>query len=334
MSADVPPIRWGILGTANIARAVFLPGMRHAGGTAEAVASRNPVTAEQYAAEHGITRAVAGYQALIDDPGIDALYVPLPNSMHADWVIAALRAGKPVLSEKPLCGNYADTKRVLAVARDTGTLLWEAFAFPFHAQMSRVREAVGSGAIGELREIQSSFHFMVSRPENIRFSADLEGGALNDVGCYPIRLAFDLFGDEHQSAWADAVWGGRGVDVDCWGSLGYAGGRRLLLSCGLRRGYDTFTRLLGTAGDIRISNPFHPSARDQFQILAPGRDPRTEQAADEPSFGPVIRHIHAVLRSEEEPRLLAIDTALPIARALDNLHACLKRPDDPELLIG
>ena len=325
--AGASPVRWGIVGTANIARAVFLPGMRYAGGTAEAVASRDLARAEQYAAEHGIARAAAGYQELVDDPGIDALYVPLPNSLHADWVIAALRAGKPVLSEKPLCGNLADTERVLTVARETGTPLWEAFAFPFQAQMTHVREAVGSGAIGELREIQSSFHFMVSRPENIRFSADLEGGALNDVGCYPIRLAFDLFGEEHWAAWADAVFGGRGVDVDSWGSLGYSSGRRLMMSCGLRRSYDTFTRLLGTAGEIRISNPFHPSAGDQLQILAPGRAPTTEQAPDEPSFGPQIRHIHAVLRGDEEPRLLAIDTALPIARALHDLHVSLRRQD-------
>jgi predicted dehydrogenase len=326
MPAAAPGIRWGIVGTANIARAVFLPGMRHAGGgTAAAVASRDLGTAERYAAEHGIDRAVAGYQALVDDPDIDALYVPLPNSMHAEWVIAALRAGKPVLSEKPLCGNLADTERVIAVARDTGVLLWEAFVFPFHAQMRRVREAIGTGAIGELREIQSSFHFMLSRPDNIRFSADLEGGALNDVGCYPIRLAFDLFGAEHLSAWADAASGGHSVDVDTWGALGYPGDRRLMLSCGLRRSYDTFTRLLGDAGEIRISNPFHPSARDEFEIVTPGRERRTEPAADEPSFAPAIRHIHAVLRGEQEPRLLAIDTALPVARALADLHACLSR---------
>ena len=236
------------------------------------MASRELRTAEQYAAEHGIARAVAGYQALIDDPGIDALYMPLPNSMHAEWVIAALRAGKPVLSEKPLCGNLADTERVLAVARETGTLLWEAFVFPFHAQMSRVRDAVGSGAIGELREIQSSFHFMVSRPTNIRLSAELEGGALNDVGCYPIRLAFDLFGEEHQSCLGGRRRGRPGVDVDSWGSLGYSGrppaDAVLRVSPQLRHVH----RLLGTAGEIRITNPFHPSARDQLQVLGHGND--------------------------------------------------------------
>lgn len=324
MSAGPQGIRWGILGTANIARAVFLPGMRHAGGVAEAVASRDLSRAQQYAAEHGIARAVGSYRELITDPGIDALYIPLPNSMHAEWVIAALQAGRPVLSEKPLCGNLADTERVLAVARDTGTLLWEAFAFPFQAQMMKLTEAVNSSAIGELREIQSDFHFNVSRPENIRFSAELEGGALNDVGCYPIRLAFELFGEEHQSAWADAAWGGHGVDVDSWGSLGYSRDRRLMLSCGLRRSYDAFTRLLGTAGEIRISNPFHPSTGDRFEIVGRGRDAIIVHAPDEPSFAPAIRHIQDVLLGAEPPRLLAVDTALPVARALDDLHACLR----------
>jgi predicted dehydrogenase len=325
MTAEPAAIRWGIVGTANIARAVFLPGMRHAGGTAAAVASRDIARAEQYAADHGIARAVGSYQALVEDPGVDVLYIPLPNSMHAEWVIAALRAGKPVLSEKPLCGNLADTERVLAVARETGTLLWEAFAFPFQAQMTQIREVLGGGAIGELREIQSDFHFTVSRPENIRFSADLEGGALNDVGCYPIRLAFDLFGEEHNSGWADAVWGGRDVDVESWGSLGYPDGRRLLLSCGFRRSYDAFTRLLGTAGEIRIANPFHPSGGDQFEVVARGSDAKVGHAADEPSFAPMIRHIQEVVRGQEKPQLLAIDTALPTARALDDLRTIARR---------
>ena len=325
MTAEPSAIKWGIVGTANIARAVFLPGMRHAGGTAEAVASRDIAKAEQYASDHGIARAVGSYQALVEDPEVDALYIPLPNSMHAEWVIAALRAGKPVLSEKPLCGNLADTERVLAIARETGTLLWEAFAFPFQAQMTQIRDVVGSGAIGEIREIQSSFHFMVSRPENIRFSADLEGGALNDVGCYPIRLAFELFGEEHDSAWADAVSGGRGVDIESWGSLGYSDGRRLMLSCGFRRSYDTFTRLLGTGGEIRIGNPFHPSAGDQLEVLARGSDAKVGHAADEPSFAPMIRHIQEVIRGAEKPRLLAVDTALPTARALDDLLAIAGR---------
>lgn len=317
-------VRWGIIGTANIARAAFLPGMRAAGGVATVVAGRDGSRAAQYAGEHGIERAVAGYQNAIDDPAVDALYIPLPNSLHAEWTIAALRAGKPVLCEKPLCGALEETERVLAVAAETGTLLWEAFVFPFHDQFARVTGLIADGAIGELREIQSNFHFNIGRPDNIRLSRDLDGGALNDVGCYPVRLALELFGTGHRTAWAAAEWGGQHVDVDAWGSLGFPGGRRLLLSCGMRRSYDTFSTLLGTSGQIHLTNPFHPGPADQFEVRPAGAEARSYQAAgDEPSFTAAIRHIHAVLRGEQAPRQLAADTSLASARALHDLHASM-----------
>ena len=182
-------VRWGILGTANIARAQFLPGLRAAGGIPAAVAGRDAGRAEQYARDNGVDRAIGGYQNLIDEPGIDALYIPLPNALHAEWTLRALAAGRPVLCEKPLCGNLQDSVGVRDAARQTGTLLWEAFVFPFHRQIAQVRDLVAGGAIGELMEIKSNFHFQLSNPGNIRYSRELEGGALNDVGCYPIRPA-------------------------------------------------------------------------------------------------------------------------------------------------
>jgi predicted dehydrogenase len=317
------PVRWGIMGTANIARGQFLPGVRYAGGAAEAVASRDGDVAERYAAEHGIARGLAGYQTLIDDPDVDAVYIALPNSLHAEWTIAALRAGKPVLCEKPLTGSLADTQRVLEVARQSGTLLWEAFVFPFQDQMARVRAALAGGAIGELREIHSDFHFKVGRPDNIRLFADLAGGALNDVGCYPIRLAFELFGGAHRSAWGSSVPGGDGVDLESTAVLGYAEDRTLLLSCGMNRRYDTFTRLLGSDGEIRMTNPFHPSDGDRLEILGRQLESTAATSPGEPSFSAAIRHIQAVLGGVEEPRQLAIDTSLPTAQALDDLHAHL-----------
>ena len=110
--------------------------MREAGGEAAAVAGRDPGRTSRWARDNGVGRAVVGYQGLIDDPGVDALYIPLPNALHAEWTIRALRAGKPVLCEKPLTGSLAETEQVLAVARETGTPLWEAFVFPFHDQMT------------------------------------------------------------------------------------------------------------------------------------------------------------------------------------------------------
>jgi len=313
-------VRWGIVGTANIARRSFLPGLRAADGAAAAVAGRDLARAQDYARANGIERPVEGYQHLIDDPDVDALYIPLPNGLHAEWTIQALRAGKPTLCEKPLCGTLAETERVLAVARETGTLLWEAFVFPFHAQMERIRRLLAEGAIGELREIQSNFHFPLGRPDDIRMSRALDGGAANDVGCYPVRLARELFGDEHESAWATARWGGDGVDVDTQGSLGFPGGRRLLMSCGFERSSDTFSRLLGTAGQIHISNAFHPRPEDHFEVFTDGAEPQTYHAAGtEPSFTAAIAHIQAVLRGEQRPRSLATDTSLGNARALHDL---------------
>jgi len=318
-------VRWGIIGTANIARAVFLPGLRQAGGDAAAVAGREASRAGQFARDNGIGRGVAGYQALIEDPDIDALYIPLPNSLHAEWTIRALEAGKPVLCEKPLCGTLPDTERVLTSARQTGTLLWEAFAFPFHAQLARLRRLIADGAIGDLMEIKSNFHFSVTRPGNIRLSRELEGGALLDVGCYPVRLAAELFGAAHGSAWATASRDGQGVDVDTWGVLGYPAGRRLLLSCGFGRSYDAFTTLEGTAGQIHVTNPFHPGPGDSYVVKAGRDEPRRYPAApQELSFTALTRHINGVLRGEEEPRLLAADTTLPVARGLHDLAEAMR----------
>ena len=317
-------IRWGIIGTANIARAAFLPALRASGAVPAAVAGRDLARAEQYAQAHAVERAVQGYQTLIDDAAVDALYIALPNSLHARWTISTLEAGKPVLCEKPLSGTLADTERVLDVAKRTGTLLWEAFVFPFNEHLRHATALLDGGAIGELREIQSDFHFRVTRPDNIRLSADLEGGALRDVGCYPVRLAQEFFG-EHRSAWAASEPGGidRGVDLETWGTLGYPDGRRLLLSCGMRRSYDTFCRLIGTTGQIHMSNPFHPGPGDHVTAYRDAAQPSTwTYETSEPSFTPALRHINAVLAGAEQPRLLALQTSLTTARALHDLAAC------------
>jgi predicted dehydrogenase len=318
-------VRWGIVGTASIARTLFLPSVREAGGDPAAVAGRTPDRTARWAAENGIGRAIVGYQELIDDPGVDALYIPLPNALHGEWTIRALRAGKPVLCEKPLTGSVAETEQVLAVARETGTPLWEAFAFPFHDQMARLRTILAQGAIGQLREIQSDFHFLMHDPDsNVRMSTALAGGALLDVGCYPVRLARHLFGAEHEAAaWAQADYDAGGVDAATWGCLDFPGGRHLYLSCGFGRADDTGTRLLGTRGQINITNPFHPAATDIFVVRAEGRDPVTHRGAgpNTYSFTPIIQHIHAVMGGSEAPSQLAVDTALGSARALRDLAA-------------
>jgi predicted dehydrogenase len=315
-------VRWGIVSTANIARGQFLPALRQAGGVAAAVAGRDEARTREYARANEIGRAITGYDQLIADPDIDVLYVALPNALHAEWTIRALEAGKPVLCEKPLSGRLPDTERVLAAAHRTGTLLWEAFVFPFQPQLQEIRNLLAGGAIGELTEIKSNFHFLLRNPANIRMSAELEGGALLDVGCYPVRLGQELLGPDYESAWAHAVLAEGGIDVDSWGVLNYPGGRRLMLSCGFGRSPDTFTTLEGSDGQLRITNPFHPGPGDSYQLVAAGAEPRTFPApAAERSFTAAIRHINAVLTGAEPPRQLAVDTSLPTARALADLAA-------------
>lgn len=308
-------LRWGVLGTANIARAQFLPALAESGGRAVVVGSRDGEHAARWASEHGVDRGVAGYEAVLADPQVQAVYVPLPNPLHAQWAIAALAAGKAVLCEKPLCLDATQTEEVLQAAAGAAQPLWEAFVFPFQAQHQRVRALIADGAIGELREIVSAFHFPLGRPDDARLSAQMGGGALADVGCYPMRLAHELFGSEPTAATVSAVHGDE-VEVDAAATLDYPGGRRLLLTCGFQRASDTTTLLLGTEGTLRLDNPFHPGASDTIELRRGGEVVVERPTVDARSFTAALRHIWAAVAGQEAPRQTAADSALPVAHAL------------------
>ena len=223
-------IRWGILGTAGIAESAFLPALRRTGdGDAIVVGSRDGAHAERWAAAQGVGRGVEGYAQVIADPQVEAVYIPLPNGLHAEWTIAALAAGKAVLCEKPFCATPQETEATLAAARGAAGPLWEAFVFPFHDQIEHAQAVIAGGEIGEVREIWSRFHFQLDDPDDIRLFAELAGGSIQDVGCYPIRLARLLFDGEPEPSrtLGDAVWIGTGVDSELWGTLTFAGDRRL-----------------------------------------------------------------------------------------------------------
>jgi predicted dehydrogenase len=323
------PIRWGILGTAGIAESAFLPALGHAGdGAAISVGARDGERARSWAARHGVGGGVAGYERVVDDPEIEAIYIPLPNGLHAEWTIAALEAGKAVLCEKPLCVTPEETRRVLATADAASVPLWEAFVFPFHDQIELVHDAVARGQIGEVREITSRFHFVLDDPNDIRLSAELGGGSLFDVGCYPIRLARLLFDAEPDldRTLADAVWAPSGVDTELWGALTFPGDRRLVFSCGFVSADDTFTGVFGTEGEIRMTHPFHPGPDDTLTIVrADEMREHPAAPAGERSFTPAIRHIHDVLRGREQPRHLAVDEAMGNATAIAGLLAAAGR---------
>ncbi|MDX6388880.1 MAG: hypothetical protein QOD85_2682, partial [Gaiellaceae bacterium] len=189
------PVRWGILSTARINHAVLEPARVTDKAEVIAVASRAAARAKDYAAEHGVERAYGSYEELLADPDVEAVYNSLPNSLHVDWSIRALEAGKHVLVEKPFSRHPAEVERAFAVAEKAGLLVMEAFMYRHHPQTRKLEEVVSSGAIGELRQLRSTFSFTLDKPDDIRWRPELDGGALMDLGCYCVS-AFRLLAGE------------------------------------------------------------------------------------------------------------------------------------------
>ena len=292
------------------------------GKLAAAGPSSSPVRdgkrAEAFARSHGVEQGVEGYDAVVDSPAVDAVYVALPNSHHARWTQRALEAGKAVLCEKPLCVGSAQTAAVLETASSTGSLLWEAFVFPFQAQHRRLLDLLAAGAVGEVRELVSVFCYNLSRSEDIRLSEELGGGALADVGCYPIALAQEVLSVRDLST-GDVVGFSTDngvVETEAVAIVHY-GRQRLVLGCGFERAFDTFSRVLGTEGQIHLTNPFHPGPDDSLVLLRDGEVTVEHPTVDARSFTAALRHIHAVIREEEAPADLAAEASLRIARTLE-----------------
>lgn len=332
-SEGVPgqPVRWAVLGTANIARRNFIPSLALTGGTLVSVGTRDRPRGQAFLREQELEANVSGYQGAATFAAADAVYVALPNTLHADWARQALNAGKPVLCEKPLAPDPGQVRAVAAEARVLGVPLWEAFAFPFHRQMDFVLSAIGRGEIGEPREIVSHFHFPVSDERNIRWRAALAGGALNDVGCYPIHLAGLVF--RAPALGATALWTltEEGVDSEVEAILAFRGGGRLLLSAGMRRPRDTATRIIGSEGELRLSDPFHPDGAAILEVHR-GREVEVHRLMpDEPTFASMVMHIHSVVLGREQPRHLAESDAVATAEAMEMVRRAAANVD-PQLL--
>jgi xylose dehydrogenase (NAD/NADP) len=255
-------LRLGLLSTANINR-MLLGGARIAEhAEVVAVASRSGDRAASYAAEHGIARAHGSYEALLGDPDVDAVYVPLPNSLHVEWSIRALEAGKHVLCEKPLTRHPQDAEAAFDAADRAGRVLAEAFMWRHHPQARRLQELAGEGLIGPLRLIRAAFSFDLfgaGRPDDVRLQADLEGGGLMDVGCYCVS-AMRLLAGEPERVSGRRIDGGDGVDVRFTGTLAFAGGVLGSFDCGLDMVARSELELIGDAGSLFVADPWHSRA--------------------------------------------------------------------------
>jgi predicted dehydrogenase len=259
-------LRWGILGTARINRRV-IPAMRAARRSdLAAVASRDLVRAEAHAREHGIPRAVQGYQALLDDPAIDAVYIPLPNTAHVPWTLRAIAAGKHVLCEKPLALQPGDVDRIALAARAAGVCVEEGFMYRHEPLTARVRGLLSDGAIGAVRAVLSGFTFTLEGAVNIRLSPSLGGGALWDVGSYPVTYALLIAGEAPAIAFGSAHWTDSGVDDEFMGLLRFPGGVTAGIYAGFRAPYRTWLEVLGSEGALTVPNPFRPGPMERLEL--------------------------------------------------------------------
>jgi predicted dehydrogenase len=309
-------VKWGIVSTADINRKV-IPGA-HASPKVElvAVASRDQARAETYAQEWEIPRAYGSYEGLLADPEIEAVYISLPNTLHAEWSIKALEAGKHVLCEKPFSRHPEEVEASFDAADRNGRLLSEAFMYRHNPQTAMLTELVREGAIGELRLIRSTFSYGLYDHDNIRLRTDVEGGALMDVGCYNVSGS-RLLGGEPERVWGEAWYGPSGTDWIFTGTLRLPGDVIATFDCGTALVERDELEVVGDEGSLFLDDPWHCNE----QIIELRRENRIErielEAVD--SYRLELENVSDAIRGEAE-LLLGRDDATAQARTLEALH--------------
>ena len=268
-----PKLRWGILGCARITRRGLIPGIAASkSGSLVALASRDLATARAWASEFAIPKALGSYEELIDDPAVDAVYIPFPNELHKPWVLAAANAGKQILCEKPLALNATEAIEMVVHCRRRKVLLMEAFMWRHQPRTLQLIELVKTGAIGELRLIRSSFSFPIAAGD-WRLDPARGGGALFDVGCYGVNTARLFAAGEPTGISAIARTGETGVDLSLTAQMQFASGTLAVVDCSFEQPFRCFYELVGTGGVIEVPDaylppPVQPIAR--LRTIKPG----------------------------------------------------------------
>ena len=309
-------VRFGILSTAHINR-LLIPGA-HASDKVEliAVASREQGKADAYAREWGIERAYGSYEALLEDPDVEAVYISLPNTMHIEWSIRALEAGKHVLCEKPMSRHTADVEQAFDAADRSGRLLTEAFMYRHNPQTKRLVELVAEGAIGDLRVIRSAFSYSLYEEENIRLRTDVEGGSLMDVGCYCVSGS-RLLGGEPESVFGQAFIGPTGTDWVFAGTMRFPGDVFAQFDCGTSLPERDELEAIGTEGSLFLDDPWHC----RIPVIELRRGGEVERIELDPadSYRLELENLSDAIHGEA-PLLLGREDAVAQARTLEALH--------------
>jgi D-xylose 1-dehydrogenase (NADP+, D-xylono-1,5-lactone-forming) len=310
------PVKWGILSTADINRKV-IPGA-HASDKVElvAVASRDQARAEAYAREWEIPHGYGSYEDLLADPEIEAVYISLPNTLHAEWSIKALDAGKHVLCEKPFTRHPEEVEAAFDAAERNDRLLSEAFMYRHNPQTAKLVELLELGTIGELRLIRSTFSYGLYDEENIRLRTDVEGGALMDVGCYNVSGS-RLLGGEAERVWGDAWYGPSGTDWVFTGTLRFPGDVLATFDCGTALTERDELEAIGSEGSLFLDDPWHCNV----PVIEHRRGDGVERIELVPvdSYRLELENLSDATRGEAE-LLLGRDDATAQARTLEALH--------------
>ncbi len=270
--ADHAPLRWGLLGTARINRAVIAPIRSSKKSQLVAVGSRSHEKASDYASQWGIPRFFSSYDALLEDPLIDIVYISLPNSLHAEWSIKALQMGKHVLCEKPLTTSVKDADAVIAASQATGMVISEAFMYRHHPQTLLVKEMLDNSQIGNLQLIRGSFCYTNTRPGDVRFDPSLGGGALWDVGCYPVGYSSFLTGTSPTEVFGHQLTGSTGIDTLFVGQLHFPGGVNSQFDCSFITEPKVEMEVTGDKGRMIVPDPFKPGKSTHILIQIGGQD--------------------------------------------------------------
>ncbi len=332
-------IRIGVLGAARIApKAVVWPAQVLDGVAVTAVAARDRAKAETFAAAHGIPTVHDDYDAMLTDPDIDAVYIPLPNGLHGVWTIRAIEAGKHVLCEKPFTANADEARRVAAVAKASDRVVMEAFHWRYHPANRDLLASVAAGELGEITRMRASFSFPLLDADDIRWSRALAGGSLMDVGCYPVNMVRAIMAaagaGEPEVVGAKAAFTGRGVDRAFRGRLRWEGGAEATIRCGMLdvfRPLDIRLSVTGTLGSVHVFNPAVPQMYG-WSVERRGGRRRVLRAARTPSYTFQMEAFRDAI-AEGTPFPSDVDDAVANMEIVDELYrAAGVTPHSPTVL--
>lgn len=320
-------IRFGVLGAAKIApRALLDPCTDEKRAEVHCIAARDPARAEHFAREHGIPSVHAEYRDVINDPTVDAVYIPLPISAHHRWTLEALQAGKHVLCEKSFASNAAEAEEMARAARSADRVVMDAFHYRYHPVFARAREIVESGGIGRVSRVEADFHVAITNPADIRMNYETGGGVTMDIGCYPISWARHITGEEPSEVRARAEVGPPRVDLFLEAQFRFPSGIEATLTGDMRPGaaFRADLKVFGELGTLFVRNPLAPQMGHSIEIDREGRESR-EELSLRPSYAYQLdAFIDAI--EKDQPVLTGPDDAVNQMRAIDRCYEAAGLP--------